>query len=100
VNRRGHSGRTDANQTRIVAALRKVGATVAITSQVGRGLPDLIVGFRGRTVLLEVKDGDRPPSGRELTEAEAYFIETWKGDPVRIVNNEQEALEAVLGAAK
>ena len=38
--------RKDANQTQIVDALRGVGATVAITSMLGHGFPDLVVGYR------------------------------------------------------
>lgn len=94
--RRGHAGRTDANQAGIVKALRKIGASVAITSQVGQGLPDLLVGYLGHTILLEVKDGARPPSERKLTDAEAYFLKHWKGGPAVVVRNEDEALEAVL----
>ena len=96
MNRRGHAGRTDANQSRIIEALRKLGATVVSTSQVGQGLPDLLVGWRGVTILLEIKDGARPPSERKLTEAEAYFLANWKGGPAVVVNNEQEAINAVL----
>lgn len=91
-------GNPDANQGRIVAALRKIGCTVAITSHVGNGFPDLLVGYQGRTVLLEVKDGDKYPSERKLTEAEAHFLATWTGGPAVVVENEQEALAAVLAS--
>ena len=89
-------GKPDANQARIVEALRKIGCSVSITSQVGNGFPDLLVGFRGRTVLLEVKDSEKPPSARKLTDAEAHFLATWKGGPAVVVNNEEEAIAAVL----
>ena len=56
----------DDNQNDIVTALRKAGATVRIISQ-GEGIPDLLVGFRGETMLMEVKDGGKPPSARTLT---------------------------------
>jgi len=95
MNRRGHAGRVDQNQARIVAALRKIGCSVAITSQVGQGLPDLIVGYMGQTVLLEVKDGARPPSERKLTDAEAYFLQNWKGGSACVVVDEADAIKAV-----
>jgi hypothetical protein len=38
--------RTDANQISIVSDLRRVGLTVAVTSNVGDGFPDLVVGGR------------------------------------------------------
>jgi len=90
-------GRTDANQARIVEALRRVGASVSVTSGVGNGFPDLLVGWRGRTILIEIKDGEKPPSERKLTEAEAYFLENWKGGPAVVVKDEQEAIAAVAG---
>jgi hypothetical protein len=31
---------------------------------VGRGVPDLLVGWRGTNLLLEVKDGNKPQSAR------------------------------------
>ena len=98
--RRGHAGRTDANQGAIVAALRKMGCSVAITSQVGQGLPDLLVGYMGRTVLLEIKDGERPPSERKLTAAEAYWLAHWRGGPAVVVASVEEAIAAVLNRGK
>lgn len=89
-------GRTDANQARIVDALRKIGCTVAITSGVGNGFPDLLVGYRGTTFLMELKDGDKPPSERKLTEAEAYFLANWRGGPAVVVESVDDALKAIL----
>lgn len=93
--RAGHDGRRDANQRRIVQALRDVGASVAITAGAGNGLPDLIVGWRGTTHLFEVKDGEKPASQRKLTPAEAYFVEHWRGRPVVIVESVDDALLAL-----
>ena len=89
-------GRTDDNQTAIVAALRKIGASVAITSSVGDGFPDLLVGYRGTTTLLELKNPKRPKHRQKLTEAEAYFMANWKGGPAMVVKDEHEAIAAVL----
>lgn len=89
------AGRIDANQGLIVAALRKVGASVAITSGAGNGLPDLLVGFRGETYLLEVKDGTKAPSAKRLTPDEAYFVAHWTGRPVVIVETPEDALRAI-----
>lgn len=86
--------RTDANQTEIVDTLRSVGATVQILSAVGDGCPDLLVGFRGENYLLEVKDGNKPPSKRRLTPAEKKFFDTWKGQ-VQKVMSENQALKAI-----
>jgi hypothetical protein len=90
------ANKIDANQNNIVAALRKAGATVRIISQ-GDGIPDLLVGYRGRTALLEVKDGDKPPSARKLTPAEQKFFSEWNGGICMIVESVEDALEVLEG---
>lgn len=89
-----YANRIDANQNAIVDALRAAGATVRIISQ-GNGIPDLLVGFQQRTYLMEVKDGEKPPSARKLTVEEAKFFEDWRGGTLLIVNNVEEALAAL-----
>lgn len=50
---RRFSSRVDDNQSEIMEALRKVGASVLDCSSLGKGFPDLIVGFRGRDQSLD-----------------------------------------------
>jgi hypothetical protein len=88
------AARVDANQPGIVAGLRAAGCTVALAHAVGRGFPDLVVGYRGCTYLLEVKDGDKPPSARKLTPAQVDWHAAWRGH-VAVVCTLAEALDAV-----
>ena len=88
------AARVDANQPGIVAGLRTAGCTVALAHAVGRGFPDLVVGYRGCTYLLEVKDGDKPPSARNLTTAQVKWHGEWRGH-VSVVCSLTEALAAV-----
>lgn len=44
------------------------------------------------TILVEVKDGSKPPSGRRLTQAQVDWHAAWRGGMVAIV----ESPEAVL----
>ena len=90
------ANRIDDNQNDIVAALRKAGATVRVISQ-GEGIPDLLVGFRGETILLEVKDGNKPPSARQLTPAEQKFFNEWEGGLCMVVKSVEDALEMLEG---
>ena len=92
------AGRVDANQAEIVKTLRACGCKVRILSPLGDGIPDLLVGRLGRNYLLEVKDGSKPPSARELTPAEWEFHETWTGQAC-VVESVEEALRAVGLAA-
>ena len=85
----------DANQAAIVAALRKAGAKVFVASSFGKGFPDLIVGHRGRIMLVEVKDGDKPASAQKLTKAQVEFHSQWNVFPVYIVNSVDAALRLI-----
>jgi hypothetical protein len=65
---------------------------VRIISQ-GDGIPDLLVGYKGFTILMEVKDGGKVPSARKLTDAEQKFFNEWEGGLCVVVNSVEEALE-------
>ena len=86
----------DANQAAIVGALRAYGASVQPLHSVGQGCPDLLVAHRGVNYLIEVKDGDKVPSARQLTEPQKVWHSCWRGQ-VAIANNRTEALE-IIGA--
>ena len=88
------AAKIDRNQPEIVAALRKAGCTVESLAAVGNGVTDLLVGRANTNYLLEVKDGERPPSERKLTKDQEKWHAAWRGHKA-IVNNVQEALEAV-----
>lgn len=89
------AAKVDANQKDIVAALRKCGAKVYVASSFGKGFPDLVVGYQGRFVLLEVKDGSKPPSAQKLTKDQEKFHTEWTGLPLFVVNSIHEAFRVV-----
>jgi hypothetical protein len=89
-----HAKRTDDNQALIVQALRRAGASVEHLHTLGRGCPDLLIGFRGENYLLEVKNGLASPSHRLLTSREKAWHQTWRGS-VKTVATIHEALVAV-----
>lgn len=90
----GYARRTDANQAEIASAFRKMGCSVAVTSSLGNGFPDLVIGLYGINALIEVKDGNKPPSDRRLTDDEADFHEKWKGS-IYIVESIDDAIKVV-----
>jgi len=90
------AAKVDSNQAEVVLALRKIGASVTPIHMVGQGCPDLLVGFRGRTVVLEVKDGAKPPSARKLTDDEAVWFGNWKGEAY-VVESAEQAIEVLTG---
>lgn len=93
------AAKIDANQEQIVQALRAAGATVQSLAGVGVGVPDLLVGHQGKTVLLEVKDGRKVPSARRLTEDQLKWHGAWRGGPLAVVDGVDAALR-VLGMLK
>lgn len=86
--------RIDRNQNEIVKELRKMGVSVWITSASGKGSPDLVIGARGINLLVELKDGEKSASQRNLTPLEDVFHKLWQGQ-INIVNNMDE-MKALL----
>ena len=90
------AAKVDANQPEIVKALRTIpGCKVESIAAMGKGLPDLLIGWMGDNYLIELKDGDKPPSKRKLTPDEKRFHSQWTGQ-VAVCNDLDEVL-AVLG---
>lgn len=80
------AAKRDGNEHLIVKTLRGVGASVHFVS--GRGLPDLLIGFGGRTFLGETK-----MRKGKLTKDQETFITSWRGEPVYILRSPEDALE-------
>lgn len=92
------AARIDANQVEIVSALRKVGATVQHLHVIGLGCPDVLVGWKGKNHLLEIKDGSLPPSKRALTRQERDWHAWWRGT-VYTVNSIEDAMAVIVGVS-
>lgn len=81
------AAKRDINEAQIVAALRAIGASVQHLS--APGVPDLLVGFRGANMLLEVKR-----TKGKLTAPEAEWHNEWRGQ-VAIVRSVDDALRLI-----
>lgn len=88
------AARSDANQAEVVKALRKIGAAVTSLHRVGSGVADLLISFRQRWILLEVKSSAKA----RLTPDERRWISE-QNAPVYRVNNVAEAVEVVARLA-
>lgn len=87
-------GKIDANQKEIVEQLRQIpGVSVKSTSSLGDGFVDLVIGYKARNYLIELKDENKPPSGKKLTEAEEKFHAEWTGQVAKC-----ESLSEILKA--
>jgi hypothetical protein len=81
------AARIDVNQTQVVIALRAAGAYVWII-----GLPvDLLVGYKGHTMLMEIKDGPK----KRLTALQEAFFAKWTGGTLARVDGPDAALRAL-----
>jgi len=81
--------RPDSNQPDIVTALEKIGCSVEQLHRVGR-IPDLLVGYRGLTMTLEVKTA----TGRLRKEQEQWH-RGWKGHSC-VVRSPEDAIQQVM----
>lgn len=96
------AAKVDANQAAIVTAMRANGMRVQILSMVGSGCPDLLVGFRGLTLLVETKGSGHAhralaPNDHDLTEAQRKWHKEWAGGPIVVAKaGAEEAVCEVL----
>jgi len=88
------AARIDDNQKAIVAALRKIGCQVLHLHTVGQGCTDILCKLGNTLLLMEIKDGDKPPSAQKLTPQQEVFHKEWRGSVV-VVNSIEAALEAI-----
>jgi hypothetical protein len=85
------AARVDQNQAQVVSALRAAGAYVWII-----GLPvDLLVGYKGHTFLVEIKDGPK----KHLTALQQDFFDNWSGSTLARVDGPEAALR-MIGVVK
>jgi len=81
------AARIDANQEAVVIALRAANAYVWII-----GLPvDLLVGYKGHTFLVEIKDGPK----KRLTALQEAFFAKWAGGTLVRVDGPEAALRMI-----
>ena len=87
--------KTDKNHAEIINKLRKITQlSVFSTHTIGKGFPDIVVGYNGKNYLIEIKDGEKPKSQRKLTIDEVKFFESWNGQ-VDIANSFDDVLKII-----
>jgi hypothetical protein len=90
------AAKVDANQPEIVKTFRAMMCSVQHTHMIGEGFPDVIIATtkNGPSHLIEIKDGDKPPSKRKLTRDEQKWHDEWLGN-VHIVETPAQAEDLV-----
>jgi Holliday junction resolvase len=83
--------RIDSNHKEIVAALREIGATVVSLAAMKHGCPDLLVGYAGETMLMEIKKDAKA----KFTSDQLDFMGKWKGGAISRVDSVEAAIRAL-----
>jgi len=83
--------KVDTNHKEIVKALREAGATVVSLASMKHGCPDLLVGYAGETLLMEVKKDAKA----KFTSDQLDFMGKWKGGAVSRVDSVDAAIRAL-----
>jgi Holliday junction resolvase len=83
--------RIDTNHKEIVKALRELGATVVSLASMKHGCPDLLVGYAGETVLMEIKRDAKA----KFTSDQLEFLGKWKGGAISRVDSVEAAIRAL-----
>ena len=83
--------RPDANHKEISNTFVRLGWSVLDIHQIPNSA-DILVGKWNHSIVIEIKDGSKPPSKRKLTPGEIRFRDRWRGD-YRIVTCQQDVLD-------
>lgn len=81
--------KVDQNQRNIVECLRKYGCSVQHLHKIGQGCPDILIGYKGKNILIEIKHS----TGKHTAQQVIWHAE-WKGQ-VATVNSLEKAIEVV-----
>lgn len=83
-----YAAKRDKSEPGIVKVLRQCGFSVELTDRP----TDALLGFRGVMWAAEFKTG-RKGYGKSLNANQQAFADGWRGPPVVVLHDEQEALE-------
>ena len=81
--------KVDSNQAQIIADLKKIGVSVLNLSRVGGGCPDILVGWQGKNILIEIKTAKG-----DLNDLQIEFFKEWKG-PKFVCKSINEIIEII-----
>ena len=86
-----YAKKTDKNQQTIIDAFRGLGATVYDLSKAGNGIPDLLIGYKSHTCLVEVKSSEKAT----YTKHQKEFLNNWRGGTVARIDSIDGAIRLI-----
>lgn len=92
-----YARRVDTTHAPIKRALEKIGASVLDTSRLGGDFPDLVLGYGGRTLLLEAKSDRKVhhKRGDGVSDGQRELAAAWRGDRILTCTDPLEAVRLV-----
>ena len=90
-----YGAKKDANHKEIIEFIQKAGAPYIDLSPLGCGVPDVLVEVRGSLQLWEIKNINTSYGKKGLNKNQKAWAEKWKGVPVRIIYNVDDALKSL-----
>lgn len=84
----------DDNHDTVALAFQRVGAAVIHTHMFGQGFPDMLVCFRGRVYMIEVKNPQSVYGRKGLNELQQRLRN--EGWPLCVVRTEDDAMQLIL----
>ena len=86
-----YAKKVDLNHADVVKTLRSLGASVFDASKVGKGFPDIVVGYKNNTILVEIKSGEN----KKFTPTQLKFMSEWKGSSIIRINDIDGAIRLI-----
>ena len=83
--------RKDKNHNAIVVTLQKLGASVMDISTLGHGRPDIVIGFKGKNYLAEIKD-----EKGKLNDDQVLFSKFWLGSKIEVLRTSQDCVKLLF----
>lgn len=105
-----YAAKIDENQPGIVDGLKHIGCSVEHLAKLGKGAPDLLVGYNGFNFLFEIanpetrhgrskRPGSKDRYHRATNDAQKEWYLSWRGR-VDVVETLEQALHIVTGRGK
>lgn len=93
------AARRDANHSSIKDVFTSLDCSVLDLASLPCGF-DIAVGYKTQCILVEIKDGEKPPSARKLTLNENNAHNAWRGPKAIVTTNDEAVLVAKLLRAR
>ena len=83
--------RVDENQKQIIHTFIALGASVLNLSRVGEGCPDILIGYKNVSCLVEIKRNEQS----RYTDSQVKFMQNWRGGPVSRIDSVDAAIRLI-----